>query len=210
MDQANSRPTLVACPVSPSLALARSLINLPTDVRERQAPPACQSAEAQKWAAVCWRHNDERHLQSSATRDGQKTDGKKMEDMTQVQLSTAQRAPSDIPSGPNDDACCCRIAKDEGQCGGGMRVPQHWRCQGWLGGAVVGCTRRWRRTRRPHAAESPARRTADPVPSSKRRRPPRTLQASFLSKTSGRHVCCAPIPSSASSPFPPLRPSSDL
>lgn len=106
-----------------------------------------------------------------------------MEDMTQVQLSTAQRAPSDIPSGPNDDACCCRIAKDEGQSGGGMRVPQHWRCQGWLGGAVVGCTRRWRRTRRPHAAESPARRTADPVPSSKRRRPPRTLQAVFSFKT---------------------------
>lgn len=72
MDQANSSPRWlhVPCP-------RRSLINLPTDVRERQAPPACQSAEAQKWAAVCWRHGDERHLQSSATRDGKKTDGKK-------------------------------------------------------------------------------------------------------------------------------------
>jgi hypothetical protein len=63
-------------------------------------------------AALCWRHKVERHPQSSATRDGKKTsDGKKKNEMTQIQLSTAQPVPTGIPVASTAMRCCCRIVK---------------------------------------------------------------------------------------------------
>jgi len=76
-------------------------------------------------AADCWRHNvNGGHLQSCATRDGKKTpDGKKKNEMTQVQLNITQPVPSGIPSDPNGDALLL-LDREDSRSGGGMRVPQ--------------------------------------------------------------------------------------
>jgi hypothetical protein len=101
MDQANS------CPVSSSRSLALARICPQTSER---APRSTRMpvGRGTKVAAVSWRHQVERHLQSSTTRDGKKTsDGKKKNEMTQVQLSTAQPVPSGIPVAPTAMRCCC-------------------------------------------------------------------------------------------------------